>query len=80
MLARHFRPMDWSDFKKEIKVQGWELVAYQKSTHFKIETPTGEKIMDFAVHHNEGGKKYVKPFYVSQFLKEVNARKEKTDE
>jgi hypothetical protein len=80
MLARRFRPMDWDDFKKEIKRQGWQVIPYTKSTHFKIETKTGEKVMDFAVHHKEGGKKYVKPFYVCLFLKEVELRKDEHDE
>jgi 2-hydroxychromene-2-carboxylate isomerase len=80
MLARSFRPMDWYDFKREIKKLGWCIMPYSKSTHFKIETQAGEKIMDFAVHHKEGGKKYVKPFYVSQFLKEVEIRKLPDDE
>lgn len=61
--------MDFQAFSKWITRKGY---AIQPTTnHHKIVDKAGKTIEHFAIHHKEGGKRWVKPYYVSKIRKKI---------
>ena len=72
MLAKIFKPMDYSQFKKEVTKAGWRIEPTAK--HHSIVDENNELVMIFPVAHASGAKRYVKPCYVKQFLEKLTEK------
>ncbi|MCX5919729.1 MAG: hypothetical protein NTW61_00155 [Candidatus Melainabacteria bacterium] len=72
MLAKIFKPMDYSQFKKEVTKAGWRIEPTAK--HHSIVDENNETVMVFAVHHTSGTKRYVKPYYIHLFKEHLKAK------
>ncbi|MCE2930558.1 MAG: hypothetical protein LW809_04110 [Vampirovibrionales bacterium] len=61
------KPLNEKEFEKLVKRYGCRIQPTSK--HYEILGPDDVKVMVFAVSHAKGAKRYVKVFYVKQFLK-----------
>ena len=63
------KPLNEKDFERLVKKYGCKIQHTTK--HYEILGPEDLKLMVFAVSHAKGAKRYVKAFYVKQFLKSM---------
>jgi hypothetical protein len=61
------KPLNEKEFEKLVKSHGCKIQSTTK--HHEILGRDGSKLMVFAISHAKGSKRYVKAFYVKQFLK-----------
>jgi hypothetical protein len=61
------KPLNEKEFEKLVKSYGCKIKSTTK--HYEILGRDNSKLMVFAVSHAKGSKRYVKPFYIKQFLK-----------
>ena len=64
MLAKLFKPMDYSQFKKTVTKAGWRIEPTAK--HHAVLDDNNKKLMVFAIHHASGAKRFIKAYYVQQ--------------
>jgi hypothetical protein len=66
LMPSHYKPMDLSQFEKLVKQAGWTILP-SKSHHY-IADENGVSLLNFAIFHSKGRKRYIKPHYVKTFL------------
>jgi hypothetical protein len=72
------KPMDWADFEKWIRANGFTVGFSTK--HHVILDADGAIVARFAVSHKKGAKRFVKPIYLRQLQALFNTRSRRPSE
>lgn len=67
------KPMDLIQFKKWISAEGYTIEATAK--HHAVISPDEKDKARFAIHHQKGTKRYVKPIYIKRIQEFIEADK-----